>query len=110
METKQLPIISTLLVAGFFTLLSLASFGAESADKVPAEHGDIQIIPINHATFAMEWNGKGILVDPVGGEQKIRAKFAGAPDLILVTDIHGDHMNADTLKVVAQGNAKIIAP
>jgi len=111
METKHLPLLTTVLsFCGLFTLLSVALFAADGGDKIPAEHGDIQIVPINHATFAMEWNGKRILVDPVGGGQKIRAKVTGSADLILVTDIHGDHMNADTLKAVAHGNAKIIAP
>src|SRR5205823_4889760 len=81
METKHLPLLSALLALGLFTLLSVGSFAAENADKIPAEHGDIQITPINHATFAMEWDGKWILVDPVGGEQKIRAKVTGSPDL-----------------------------
>jgi L-ascorbate metabolism protein UlaG (beta-lactamase superfamily) len=111
MEIKHLSLSSTRLVlCAFFAVLSAASFAAESADKIPAQNGDIQIFPINHATFALEWNGKWILVDPVGGEQKIKASVSGSPDLILVTDIHGDHMNADTLKSLARDNTKIIVP
>ena len=88
--------------------MSLPSFGAESAgvDRLPAEHGDIQIHPLNHATFTLEWNGKKIFVDPAGGA----ARFQGTPDLILVTDIHGDHLNIDTLKALAHENTKIVAP
>src|SRR4051812_49384475 len=97
METKHSALSYLLTVCGFFAALSVCSFAAETADKIPAEHGDIQIVPINHATFAMSWKDKFIFVDPVGGQQKISAKVNGAPDLILVTDIHGDHMNADTL-------------
>ena len=75
-------------------------------DKIPADKGDILIQPLNHATFILEWNGKRIFVDPVGGAQR----FQGTPDLILVTDIHGDHMHADTLKGIAKENTKIVAP
>ena len=53
------------------------------------------IHPINHATFVMQWADTMLYVDPVGGA----ARFDGlpAPQVIFVTDIHGDHMNADTL-------------
>jgi L-ascorbate metabolism protein UlaG (beta-lactamase superfamily) len=66
------------------------------------------IHPINHATFVMQWAGKMVHVDPVGGA----ARFEGlpAPDVIFVTDIHGDHMNADTLTAIVQAGTVIVAP
>ncbi len=77
-------------------------------DQIPTDNGDLIIHPINHATFAMGWDGKTIYVDPVGGEEL----FAGlpSPDLILVTDIHGDHLNADTLSGVVTADTVIVAP
>lgn len=106
METKRsLPI--TFIASVAFCLSSLTVQAADQTeDSIPAEHGAIKIRPMNHATFEMEWNGKRILVDPVGGA----GKFKNTPDVILVTDIHGDHMNADTLKGVAKEQTKIIAP
>jgi len=75
--------------------------------KIATAKGDLEIHPINHATFVMKWDGKTVFVDPVGGGDKFKA--CGKPDLILITDIHGDHLNPDTVKAVA-GDAKIIAP
>lgn len=92
-------------VLGILALSTTAPILA-AADQIPAEKGEITIQPVNHASFLLKWNNKTIFVDPVGGAQK----FSGAPDLVLVTDIHGDHMNADTLKAVAQGETKIVAP
>ncbi len=94
-----------------FCSLCVAAIGAEppmEGDKIPAQDGEIVIHPINHATLALGYKDKTIYIDPVGGA----ARFEGLPkpDLILVTDIHGDHMSADTLKAVAQGSVKIIAP
>jgi L-ascorbate metabolism protein UlaG (beta-lactamase superfamily) len=86
--------------------LCAATLATRAAEKIPAQNGDIEIDPINHATFVLRWNGKTIFVDPVGGAQK----FTGKPDLILVTDIHGDHLNADTLKAVTGDKTKIVAP
>lgn len=77
-------------------------------DAIPTENGDLIIHPINHATFAMGWDGKTIYVDPVGGAEA----FAGLPqpDLILLTDIHGDHLNAETLEAVTAASTAIVAP
>lgn len=86
--------------------LGVAAASTPAAEKTSAQNGDIEIDPINHATFVLRWNGKTIFVDPVGGAQK----FTGKPDLILVTDIHGDHLNADTLKGVAGDKTKIVVP
>jgi len=71
-------------------------------------NSEFTIKPIQHATMVLEWNGKTIYVDPVGG----KAAFTGEknPDLILVTDIHGDHFNLEALKELHTENAKIIVP
>ncbi|HTG43303.1 MAG TPA: MBL fold metallo-hydrolase [Verrucomicrobiae bacterium] len=94
-----------LITAFAFAFIGLAAAGP-GIEKIPAAGGDIQLHPINHASFILEWNGKTIFVDPVGGAEK----FKGTPTLILVTDIHGDHLNAGTLKAVARENTIIIAP
>lgn len=67
-----------------------------------------KITPISHATFVMEWAGKIFYVDPTGGAQA----FEGFPaaDYVLVTDIHGDHMNQETLDAVVTENSIVIMP
>ena len=88
--------------------LPLASAQEVSGDTVATADGDLVIQPLSHATFAMSWNGQTIYVDPVGGG----GVFDGlpSPDLILVTDVHGDHMEADTLSAVAGSDTRIVAP
>ena len=79
-----------------------------TGDVVATTRANLVIHPIDHATFVMGWNGKAIYVDPVGGADR----FAGlpTPDLILVTDIHGDHLNAETLSAIATPQTRIVAP
>jgi L-ascorbate metabolism protein UlaG (beta-lactamase superfamily) len=69
---------------------------------------EIQITPISHATMVLQMGGQVIYTDPVDGEDV----FTGqpAPTIILVTDIHPDHMNADTLKALSNNDTVIIAP
>jgi len=79
-----------------------------AGDKIPTAQGDLIIHPIKHATFVMRFAGKTIYNDPVGGG----GAFEGLPrpDLILVSDIHGDHHNNDTLLAIVTDGIKIVAP
>jgi L-ascorbate metabolism protein UlaG (beta-lactamase superfamily) len=63
---------------------------------------------IEHATFVMQWNGRTIVVDPVGGAERFAA--LGTPDLILITHIHGDHLSVETVQALRGGATAIIAP
>ena len=56
----------------------------------------------------LQWNGKTIYVDPYGGADAFQG--IDAPDLILITDIHGDHTNLETLKGLDTKNATFIVP
>ena len=58
----------------------------------------VKITPIYHATLLIQAGGKNIYVDPAKP-----ASFAGLPpaDLILVTDIHGDHVDEHRIEVDA---------
>lgn len=77
-------------------------------DHVPTSAGDLVIHPINHATFALAWNGKSIYVDPVGGAK--RFQDLPSPDLILLTDIHGDHLDPATLSALVKPSTTVVAP
>jgi L-ascorbate metabolism protein UlaG (beta-lactamase superfamily) len=79
-----------------------------TGDRVPTSDGDLIIHPINHATLALGWKDLVIYVDPVGGARR----FADLPppNLILVTDIHGDHFSAETLQAVAGEKAALVVP
>jgi L-ascorbate metabolism protein UlaG (beta-lactamase superfamily) len=81
-----------------------------SGDRIATDNGALVIHPVNHATLVMQWNGKTVYVDPVGG-----AKPFGdlpKPDLVLVTHIHGDHFDPKTLEgvVPAGGKTVVVAP
>ena len=78
------------------------------SDQVKAKKGDISIHPVLHAAMVLQWNGKTIYVDPYGGAERY-AKYP-APDLVLVTDIHGDHMNKKTLNALDLKNAHLVVP
>jgi L-ascorbate metabolism protein UlaG (beta-lactamase superfamily) len=75
---------------------------------IPTNSGDLQIQPVMHATFVMNYNGKSFYIDPTGGP----SAFAGMapPDVIIITDIHGDHCDPKTIDSIRTANTIIVAP
>ncbi len=91
----------------FFLILfnPIASFGQ---DLIPSSKGEIKVTPILHGTLVLEYQGKSIYVDPYGGAALF--KDQKKPDMVLITDIHGDHHNQETLDGLDLTEAIIIAP
>ncbi len=77
-------------------------------DVISTTDGDLIVQPILHGTLVLQWKDKTIYIDPYGGAD--RFKGLEDPDLILITDIHGDHMNLETLKGLNTKNTKFIVP
>lgn len=92
----------------FALLFFFISFEVFSQDVISAKKGDITISPITHGTLVLERNNQVIYVDPYGGA----ALFEGhkKPTLVLITDIHGDHLNQETLDGLDLSEATLIVP
>jgi hypothetical protein len=83
-------------------LLAGGTAAQMTSDKIAATGGDILITPIAHASVQIEFAGKVIQVDPVGP-----ANYAQRPaaDLVLITDIHGDHLDPAMIAKVRKPGA-----
>ena len=68
----------------------------------------LKITPISHATTVLNFNNEIVYLDPTGG--------AGAfinfekPTFVIITDVHGDHLDLKTLEALDLKETKIIAP
>jgi len=78
------------------------------ADHEAVKGGELTIQPIVHATLVLGYQGKNIYVDPTGGADAF--KGLAAPDLILITDIHGDHLDPKTIDAVNTAHAVMVVP
>lgn len=93
--------------------LACAVILSVSAQRQPVQtftssKGNIDIQPLVHASMVITWNKQVIYVDPYGGGKLYEG--LAAPDLLLITDIHQDHLNLETLEAIDLSKAKIIAP
>jgi L-ascorbate metabolism protein UlaG (beta-lactamase superfamily) len=97
------------LIPSLALLLALSPFAhaASQTQTFPTSSGPVQITPLNHASTLIEAGGKVIYLDPAKP-----VKFAGQPkaDLILITDIHGDHMDPDADREITKDGTEILAP
>lgn len=100
-------LLSLILGLLFLSTHSYAQLDS-SADSYKTEMGDLTIYPINHGTVAFTFDDKTIFVDPYGGAEKF--EFFKAPDIILITDIHGDHLNQQTLDQLDISSTTFIVP
>lgn len=68
----------------------------------------VTFTPIKHATFVIQTPKITIYVDPVG-DIKAFNNFP-QPDIILITDIHGDHFDSEVVNSLKQEKTIIIGP
>ena len=85
---------------------SVFAHASEAPQTFPTSAGPVKIIPLYHASTLIEAGGKVIYLDPAKP-----AKLDGLPkaDLILITDIHGDHMDPDSIKEISKSDTEIIS-
>lgn len=93
------------------TLQSLVVVGQaqrSAPDVINTEKGPLSIQPILHGTVVFTWDAKTIYVDPYGTAKA----FEGiAPaDVVIITDIHGDHLNLETLQGLDLSKALFVVP
>ena len=89
----------------FFLVAGLTSAG--TVDTLEAEGGEIRVTPILHGSLQLEFGGTVIYVDPWS-----RGDYSAAPkaDLILVTDIHGDHLDVDMIAQLRRDGTVLVVP
>ncbi len=99
-----------LLTLVLLTLLNtLPSYAQRpEPDRIDTKKGPLLVQPVSHASLVLTWDNKTIYVDPSGGPEA----YAGLnpPDLVLITDIHGDHCDPKTLAGLNTAKATFVVP
>ena len=93
------------LCLAVFGVVALACASQPAAPAV--QDGELRITPIVHASTQVEYGGRVIHIDPSSQGDYSKAKQA---DLILVTDIHQDHLDPAAIAKIRKTGAPVVAP
>lgn len=85
-----------------------ASFDEVDEEAAALANAPVVITPISHATFVLDLLDVIIYNDPVGDRNTFNDH--PSPNLILISDIHGDHLSVETLEAVVAPDTIIVAP
>src|SRR3990167_6355635 len=90
-------------------LLAVSGVAWAQSDTIATSKGDLKITPIAHASFQLQWDGKIIYIDPSG---QVGGDYSALPkgDLILVTDVHGDHQDRAKIDLLKKASTILVAP
>jgi L-ascorbate metabolism protein UlaG (beta-lactamase superfamily) len=98
------PFLLTLL---FIPILHSAFAQRALPDTLKTSLGPLTIQPIQHASLILTVQGITIYADPSNPDNY---KGLVAPDIILVTDIHGDHFDLKTIEAVKKSSTVLVVP
>ncbi len=98
---------SLLLTLLFIPVLFSGKAQPSSPDTLTTTMGTLTIQPIQHASLILTVKDLTIYADPASG-----GNFKGMvpPDIILITDIHGDHFDLKTIEAVKKAGTLLIVP
>jgi L-ascorbate metabolism protein UlaG (beta-lactamase superfamily) len=94
------------MLAGFVALSALA-YSATATQTFSTSAGDVKVTPLNHASTLIEAGGKTIYLDPA---KPVKFDALTKADLILITDIHPDHMDPASVAAISKAETEILAP
>lgn len=95
------------ILAICFLALSAFSYASTATQIFSTSTGDVRITPLNHASTLIEAGGKTIYLDPA---KPVNFSALAKADLILITDIHPDHMDPSALAEITKAGTEIMAP
>ncbi len=72
------------------------------------DDSQIKFFPIQHATFVIQTPENVVYVDPVGDTNAF--KQYPAPNIILITDIHPDHLDKNAINSLKKEDTVVIGP
>jgi L-ascorbate metabolism protein UlaG (beta-lactamase superfamily) len=77
-------------------------------DSIKTVKGVLVVQPVEHASLVLSVAGTVIYADPAGKTD--RFKGLAAPDIILITDIHGDHFDSAAVAALKTSKTRLIVP
>lgn len=98
----------SIFVIVFILFFAVECFSGVNMFEYENTDAKIGFAPIGHATMVIRAGETTIFVDPAG-KPEFFSNFP-QPDIILITDIHGDHFNLNVIETLRQENTIVVGP
>ena len=87
---------------------AVAFAGPRVTDRFVTADGELEVVPLEHASILLGWHGKAIYVDPVSPA----VNDPGLPfaDAILITDPHYDHLDPVVVSRLRRADTVVVGP
>ncbi len=82
----------------------------ENKVAVSKDESAVEVIALHHGSLLLKWNDVVIAVDPVSKALDAHDGNEPKADLILVTHIHGDHLDPKAIAMLRKEGAPVVAP
>ena len=111
---KNILIIVVVIVLGAGVYMLINKRNSMVTDQTnptsSTEKSTVTVHPISHASAILNWGGETIYTDPVGKADDFSKLSLAEPVIVLVTDIHGDHLNSSTLLALVKDQTVLVVP
>jgi L-ascorbate metabolism protein UlaG (beta-lactamase superfamily) len=100
--------MKSILLTFLLTSIIFLGYAQRSApDSFDTKMGPLVVQPIQHASLILTVKGLTIYADPSNPDNY---KGLTPPDIILITDIHGDHFDIKTIEAVKKPGTMLVVP
>jgi L-ascorbate metabolism protein UlaG (beta-lactamase superfamily) len=82
----------------------------ETLRTIETDQGEVKVTPLEHGSLMLGFGERTIYVDPTSAALEHADKPLPKGDLVLVTHIHGDHLDPQAISKVRGEGAAVIVP
>ena len=83
----------------------------KSSDEIAVREIPVTYTPHQHASMTLRIGTTSIVIDPtLSGLEQLAGNEPKNPAIILVTDIHGDHLDPKAIQRIRGSETRVIAP
>lgn len=108
--TRKIIFLLVVIVGLTLILKMQTNNDKRTKEEIEKSINEVAILPISHASLILTWGGFSVYVDPVDEKKSNIFEGKAEADMVLITDIHGDHFDPESLNKIVTSSTTVVAP